>query len=117
MRDLITRAEKLEFLQGLELIGTINFNDTAKFWIQKYPDLYNAMNVLPFSFSANGGNFTFEIVGNIVTERLFFYIRDMEGNTIQSFQPLVEYPYNLLLASNFIGKAMYFFENKLYFEE
>lgn len=117
MRDLITRAEKLEFLQGLELIATIRYDDTAKFWIQKYPDLYSAMNVLPFSFSSNGGSFTFEVVGNIVTERLFFYIRDMEGNTIQSFQPLVEYPYNLLLASNFIGKAMYFFENKLYFEE
>lgn len=117
MRDLITRAEKLEFLQGLEVLATINYNDTAKFWIQKYPDLYSAMNVLAYSFSANGSNYTFEIVGNIVMERLYYYIRDLEGKTIQNFQPLVEYPYNLLIASELKGKAMYFFENKLYFEE
>lgn len=114
MNDLTNETEILEYLHSLTEIGEIKESEMADEWIKKYDELYLGGNSLGYSFDTANGNYIIEITGNLVAERLYYYIRDNSGNTLQSFQPLLEYPFNLLTANAFIGEKLYYKNNKLY---
>lgn len=116
MSDLTNETEILEYLHSLTEIGEIKENETADEWIKKFDELYQGGNSLGYSFDTANGNYTIEITGNLVAQRLYYYIRDGNGNTLQNFYPLLEYPFNLLTADAFIGEKLYYKNNKLYKE-
>lgn len=81
----------------------------------KYPAFDSTSCYEDSSFQFNGVSYTFRFLPNLVAERLYFSIFSLGGGTIQSFEPLASYPYNLAHAKDLIGAELYYYGNRVWY--
>lgn len=113
MSEFYTRDEIVEHLNTLTEIGTLSYNSTSIEWLDRYTDLART-GYQDVSFNHNGTSYVLRVIANQVMESLQYSIYDTEGNTLQIYGNLVEYPVNLAISADLLGLKLYFYENKLY---
>lgn len=97
-------------------LGSIEYVNTAQTIDQAYPTIAS-QGAQVYTLQTTKGIYTLRIVGNFVSDRLYYHIIDQLNEYVIRFAPLSPWPFNLLTNEEFEGYYLFFQFGNLYFGE